>query len=315
MKKYRIFRIENYLYLVDNETNKLFSGHVKSVEVEPNNLGRAIYRIKGLRDWNHQTPLDIRQILDESGTPYTTGGWETFYTENTGNFNGGGAAPVLETQNKVIEIGLNQLAVNTFEEVTYDMLSAYVTFKNIVAEKGEDYHFKVVEFVEEEVVNYNFDITANGWATEGITNQASFVEWLETRAGNSLNNIVVTDFNFTGNRLACNITADGLSINLGGIIALNVDGIGNIIGLETISLDYNYLSYIDLSLLPQTATLVYLGSNQLNTSSYITMEASASALPNFTNTCTIFFGGNLNSINGTNLKAILESKNCIVYNS
>ena len=64
------------------------------------------------------------------------------------------------------------------------------------------------ELVECEEVQptYNFDLTTPNWASEGVTDEASFINWLTRK---SFTNIVVTDFNFEGDRIFCNMTADG----------------------------------------------------------------------------------------------------------
>ena len=87
MTQYKVYRVENYLRVVNNTTGEIFSSPIKNVEVEPNNTGRPIYKIHNLKDWDLENKLNIAQILNESGTPYTQGEWETFYTENTSNFN------------------------------------------------------------------------------------------------------------------------------------------------------------------------------------------------------------------------------------
>ena len=58
---------------------------------------------------------------------------------------GGG---VLETQNKLITIPLQDLGV-AIEDVTYEMVSDYITNLGIVVEKGENYYFEVIEFSQE----------------------------------------------------------------------------------------------------------------------------------------------------------------------
>ena len=58
---------------------------------------------------------------------------------------GGGA---IETQNKLITIPLQELGV-AIEDVTYEMVSDYITNLGIVVEKGENYYFEVIEFSQE----------------------------------------------------------------------------------------------------------------------------------------------------------------------
>ena len=106
---------------------------------------------------------------------------------------GGNVDGVLETKNKLITIPLSDLGV-AIEDVTYEMVSEYINNLGIVVEKGENYYFEVIEEVEPEV-EYNFDLTSPKWASEGVTDEVSFINWL---ANNSLMNIVVTDFNFEG---------------------------------------------------------------------------------------------------------------------
>ena len=50
----------------------------------------------------------------------------------------------IETQNKLITIPLSDLGV-AIEDVTYEMVSDYITNLGIVAEKGENYYFEVIE--------------------------------------------------------------------------------------------------------------------------------------------------------------------------
>lgn len=56
----------------------------------------------------------------------------------------------IETQNKIVQIGLNQLGISSFEDVTYEKISEFINLSMIVVGKGENYYFKIIEFVEEE---------------------------------------------------------------------------------------------------------------------------------------------------------------------
>lgn len=173
----------------------------------------------------------------------------------------------------------------------------------------------IINLTETPSTEYNFDLTSPNWTSEGVTDESSFITWLENRTPNNLTNVVVTDFIIEGDNVKCNMTADGTLVNLGGITATEVKSLGIYSGLKTLSLDYNYLNYFDFTIVPDTLTLIYLNNNQFTTDSYQQMEEKASEINAFQDNCTIFFGANINSINGTNLKAILESKNCLVYNS
>ena len=211
---------------------------------------------------------------------------------------GGG---VLETQNKLITIPLSDLGV-AIEDVTYEMVSDYITNLGIVVEKGENYYFEVIE------PTYNFDLTSPNWASEGVTDEASFINWL---ANKSLTNIVVTDFNFVGDRIFCNMTADGTNYDLSNLGLVNADKIGVVNGLTTLYLYNNQIITFNPSIaLPSSLTNLNLNFNQMTLAGYTASEAWANAQPAFTNPCNVYFMGNVDSISGTNLAAILLTKNC-----
>lgn len=97
---YKIYREGNYIRVVDVLTNELFNGAVKDVFIDKSNVQKNEYTISKIKDFDETNTLSIGKILKSDDTAYSISEWETFYTENTGNFNGGGAAP--ETlENKV----------------------------------------------------------------------------------------------------------------------------------------------------------------------------------------------------------------------
>ena len=167
------------------------------------------------------------------------------------------------------------------------------------------------ELVEcEEEPTYNFDLTSPNWASEGVTDEASFINWL---AGKSLTNIVVTDFNFVGDRIFCNMTADGTIYNLSGFGLVNADKIGIVNGLKILILVSNQIvKFNPTTPLPITLTTLNLISNQMTLAGYTASEVWANAQPAFTNPCIVHFIGNIDSITGTNLEAILLTKNCVI---
>ena len=207
---------------------------------------------------------------------------------------------------------------------------------------------------------YNFDLTSPNWASEGVTDEVSFINWLATRWGSSnLTNIVVTDFNFVGDRIFCNMTADGTTYDLSNLGLINADKIGVVNGLTILNLNQNQIvTFNPTIVLPSSLTSLYLGGNQIVTfnptiplpssltilslsynqivtfnptialpssltflglaynqmtlSGYTASEVWASAQPAFTNPCNVYFSVNTDSITGTNLEAILITKNCII---
>ena len=157
---------------------------------------------------------------------------------------------------------------------------------------------------------YNFDLASPNWASKGVTDEASFINWL---ANQSFTNIVVTDFNFVGDRIFCNMTADGISYSLSSLGLVNADKIGVVNGLTTLYLASNQIVKFNPTIpLPSSLTFLYLGGNQMTLAGYTESEVWANAQPAFTNPCNVYFKGNIDSITGTNLEAILISKNCVI---
>jgi hypothetical protein len=134
------------------------------------------------------------------------------------------------------------------------------------------------------VTTFNFDVTGD-WAASNITDQASFENFL---TNSSIQNVVITDFNLTGNRLQMNINANASSLDFSGS------------GITSIK------SFGDLGW--QNVDLLSLEYNQLTTAAYAEMESWANSLPTAPSGGTISFLNNTNSISGTNLETILTSK-------
>ena len=167
------------------------------------------------------------------------------------------------------------------------------------------------ELVECEEVQptYNFDLTTPNWASKGVTDEASFINFLRY----TLTNIVVTDFNFVGDRIFCNMTADGTYYSLDNLGLVNVDKIGVVNGLTALILAGNQIVTFNPTIpLPSSLINLNLTSNQMTLAGYTASEVWANAQPAFTNPCTIDFRGNRDSIAGTNLEAILLTKNCVI---
>jgi len=97
MDNYKFYRKDNYIVLSNDSTKETFYGFVKEVLVDKSNLNKAHYRFFNIKDWNSDTPLLITQLLEEDGSPYTQIDFEEFYRQNTGNFNGGGSAPGVQS--------------------------------------------------------------------------------------------------------------------------------------------------------------------------------------------------------------------------
>ena len=85
---------------------------------------------------------------------------------------------------------------------------------------------------EPEPTEYNFDVTATDWAAVNVTNEASFIAFLESggigKDQNSFTGISVTDFSFVDGRIRCNLTATtDDNFFLSGIGVTHILGLGN----------------------------------------------------------------------------------------
>ncbi len=117
---YKIYREGNYIRIIDTLKGELFNGIIKDVFVDKSNVLKDNYRIFNIKDFNDKIVLSISDILKQDGTPYTVAEWETFYTTNTGNFNGGGTAPAgayEELINKTNAVLGNEASVTKYPSV------------------------------------------------------------------------------------------------------------------------------------------------------------------------------------------------------
>lgn len=86
MVQYKIYKEGNYIRVINNTTQEKFSGFCKDVFVDKDNILTGIYIIYNILNFKDRS-LQINNILKQDGTPYLESEWETFYSENTGNFN------------------------------------------------------------------------------------------------------------------------------------------------------------------------------------------------------------------------------------
>lgn len=122
MDNYKFYRKDNYIVLSNDFTKETFYGFVKEVLVDKSNLNKPHYRFFNIKDWNSDTPLLITQLLKEDDSPYTQIDFEEFYRQNTGNFNGGGSAPGVQS---VTGVGVDNTdpqnpVINGVEEAPID---------------------------------------------------------------------------------------------------------------------------------------------------------------------------------------------------
>ena len=139
---YKIYREGNYIRVVDVLTNELFNGAVKDVFIDKSNVQKNEYTISKIKDFDETNTLSIGKILKSDDTAYSISEWETFYTENTGNFNGGGAAPeTLENKVSIYTVdgtGEKYYTADYINETT-TQIDGLETSKENVANKATDF--------------------------------------------------------------------------------------------------------------------------------------------------------------------------------
>lgn len=90
MDKYKIYRSDNYIIVINTSNSDTQYGFTKEVFIDKSNINIPSYRIFNVRDFDEKLSLSINQILKEDGSSYTQAEFEDFYKKNTGNFNDGG---------------------------------------------------------------------------------------------------------------------------------------------------------------------------------------------------------------------------------
>lgn len=104
---FKIFRVGNYIYIVDDR-DVLWEEHYSLVKVSKYKTSDSVYKIEFLRpEPKREAFLEIPfgNILTQAGVPYASQAvWETWYTDNTGPSSGQGLAT---------EATLQQIETNT----------------------------------------------------------------------------------------------------------------------------------------------------------------------------------------------------------
>lgn len=257
---------------------------------------------------------------------------------------------LISIKNKIIELPLNDLNLQTFDEVTDVVLEDFIKTQNYVQKQNETLYFVIKE------VDNLFDVTADNWKSD-VSDEQGFTTLLENM---NMSNIQISNYSFNGSRVRCNLNCEGTELDLKSSGVTQVNSIGRISGLLYLRLLSNSLtkfdpliplpntllgirlsennlaefnptlplpeSLTDLDLsknnltrfsltLPLPITLIELdlNSNLLNNLSYTLMEPWANAQPSFLSNCNINFSYNIDSISGTQLQTILTSKNAYSY--
>lgn len=157
---------------------------------------------------------------------------------------------------------------------------------------------------------YNFWVFAD-WTALGVTNQATFIAWVEANSGYTVDS--VSDFNLVGTELKCNIAASGdssLIFESQGITEVKAIGNG-FDGLKDIVLTNNSLTTFNL-ILPLPSGLLALNLQNNNISNWGLSLPWINAQPAFTDPCTILTSGNPTSAVGTAFETAANLKNATI---
>ena len=105
MEEYKIYRVGNYIKIVNIHNYEIFNGAAKEVFVDSSNVGKAEYRFFNVKNWKETKSLKLDQIKKQDGTAYTLAEWESFYMDNSVTFGGGsGGTSVLHiTSNTTLQ--------------------------------------------------------------------------------------------------------------------------------------------------------------------------------------------------------------------
>lgn len=115
---YRIYRLNNYIFALEDGRTVPLKGGVKDVYVNQTGDG-SIYTITGLNAEIQQLPLE--DILKEDGSPYSEAEWLDFYTNNTKSFNSGTNPPVVSAVNGFIDYNDATGSINLTADIWTDI--------------------------------------------------------------------------------------------------------------------------------------------------------------------------------------------------
>jgi hypothetical protein len=156
----------------------------------------------------------------------------------------------------------------------------------------------------------NFWVFAD-WADLGVTNQATFIAWIEANSDYTVDS--VTDFSLELFELKCNVSASGGDeLNLFSKGITDIKAIGNgFIGITDILLNQNILTKFNPILaMPITLTQIKLSDNSI--SDWSLSLPWINSQPEFTNPCSIDTSTNPSTAIGTSFEAIANTKNATI---
>jgi len=122
---FKVYTKGSVFHVVNNDNNVDYEAHVNDVLITKQLTTSTDYYFQGLPTFNANNMLPIADIQDESGTPYSSASFETFYQNNTGiPVSGGGDA---SASNQLL-----QLEKLDTSNVTLDTIS---TKQDVISDK------------------------------------------------------------------------------------------------------------------------------------------------------------------------------------
>lgn len=120
---FKIYKKNNYIIIEDTIAEKQYQGLAKNVFVYKDNLSETTYDFDGLT-YNGLKGISLSDIIDENDTPFANEqAFIDFYTENTGNFNSGGASPQNDKEN--IVSGIVASGTNAYNATYVPTITGY----------------------------------------------------------------------------------------------------------------------------------------------------------------------------------------------
>lgn len=128
MKEYKIYTEENYFYIVDTITTKVYEAHKKNVLVLKDIENKGIFRFRNVDGFKETIGIKIDNIQKQNGSYYTYSEFESFYKQNTGNFNSasGGSGAVSSVFGRIGDVNA-QNGDYTTAQITESANKKFVT--------------------------------------------------------------------------------------------------------------------------------------------------------------------------------------------
>jgi len=121
---FKIYKKNNYIIVEDTISGKQYQGLAKNVFVYKDLSSETNYDFEGLT-YNGLKGISLSDIVDETNTPFVNEqAFIDFYTENTGNFNTGGATPQVNDKENIVS-GVVAIGTDTYTATYVPSITEY----------------------------------------------------------------------------------------------------------------------------------------------------------------------------------------------